>query len=89
LKLTQRSAAGESDIVQRLHDVMAAVFGIEASEIRPDASSATIAEWDSVRHLQLMLALEDEFGIQFDMDELATLRSVPLIRDRLARGPHG
>lgn len=66
---------------------MGAVLGLEPSAIEPNASSATIAEWDSVRHLQLMLALEDEFDIQFDTDELVSLRTVPLIEARLGAGP--
>ncbi|HET9440596.1 MAG TPA: acyl carrier protein [Longimicrobiales bacterium] len=68
---------------QRLRQVMGAVFGIDASTISPDASSATIAEWDSVRHLQLMLALEEEFNVQFETDELVSLRTLPLIEQRL------
>lgn len=87
--MTQNSAASGSDVLQRLQDVMAAVFGVDPSSIRTDASSSTIAEWDSVRHLQLMLALEDEFQIRFDTDELATLRSVRMLHERLVGGPNG
>jgi acyl carrier protein len=75
------SAANQTE--QRLRHVMGAVFGIDASMIGPDASSATIAEWDSVRHLQLMLAIEEEFNVQFETDELVSLRTFPLIEQRL------
>ena len=79
--MNQISAA--DDLGQRLREVMSAVFGIDPTVIAGDASSATIAEWDSVRHLQLMLALEEEFNVQFDADELVSLRTVPLIIQRL------
>ena len=79
--MNQISAA--DDLGQRLREVMGAVFGIDPTAIAGDASSATIAEWDSVRHLQLMLALEEEFNVQFDADELVSLRTVPLIIQRL------
>jgi acyl carrier protein len=59
------------------------VFGVAESAIGSDASSGTIAEWDSVRHLQLMLALEEEFNVQFETDELVSLRSFALIEGRL------
>jgi acyl carrier protein len=65
---------------------MSAVFGIDASAIGSDDSPETIAEWDSVRHLQIMLALEEEFGIQFDASELASLGSVAMIEQRLGAG---
>jgi acyl carrier protein len=69
---------------------MSAVFGIDASRIRSDDSPETIGEWDSIRHLQLMLALEEAFGIQFDASELATLGSVAVIEERLrADAGHG
>jgi acyl carrier protein len=67
------------DAGQRLRRVMSAILGIDASGIASDASSATIAEWDSVRPLQLMLALEEEF----ETDELVSLRTVALIETRL------
>jgi acyl carrier protein len=76
----QSAAEGVSE---RLRGVMAAVFGIDISSIDSDASTATIAEWDSVRHLQLMLAIEEEFGIQFDTDELVSLRTLSLIEERV------
>ena len=79
--MNQISAA--DDLGQRLREVMSAVFGIDSTVIGSDASSATIAEWDSVRHLQLMLALEEEFNVQFEADELVSLRSLQLIDQRL------
>lgn len=75
--------AVQNEAGRRMRDVMSAVFGIEASSIRMDDSPETIGEWDSVRHLQLMLALEEAFGIQFDASELATLGSVAVIEERL------
>lgn len=42
------------------------------AEITPD----TIGNWDSVRHLNLVLALEDAFGMEFDEDEVHDLLSL-------------
>jgi acyl carrier protein len=77
------SLSAAEGVGDRLREVMAAVFGVDATSINADASSATIAEWDSVRHLQLMLAIEEEFGVQFDTDELISLRTFALIQERL------
>ncbi|HEY0810186.1 MAG TPA: acyl carrier protein [Longimicrobiales bacterium] len=71
------------DIGTRVRQLMGAVFGVAVTALGSDASSATIAEWDSVRHLQLMLALEEEFNLQFEVDELVSLRSFALIEARL------
>lgn len=83
--MSQRTTADDQQIGARLRGVMSAVFGIDATAIAPAASSSTIAEWDSVRHLQLMMALEDEFGIQFEAEELASLRSFAALEQRLSR----
>ena len=62
---------------------MSAVFGVAESSIRDTDSPATISAWDSVGHLQLMLALEQEFGVQFEADEFATLAGVAALEQRL------
>ena len=81
---------GNDSIIQdRLRNVMSAVFGVDAAMISADDSPQTVAEWDSVGHLQLMLALEEEFGVQFEADEFAALNSVERIVERLRAGGVG
>lgn len=69
----------------RLSGVMASVFGIDAAAVSDTDSPTTLPQWDSVGHLELMLAIEAEFGFQFSTDEIASLTNVALIRDRLAK----
>lgn len=69
---------------RRFRDVIAAVLAIDANGISDADSPRTIPQWDSVTHLQLLLALEAEFGIQFSPEEMAQLSTIGLIRQRLA-----
>jgi acyl carrier protein len=71
---------------QRLRSVMEAVLGIDSSAVRDADSPMTIPQWDSVTHLQLMMALEAEFDIEFSPEEMASLSTVGLIRRRLDDG---
>lgn len=87
--MTEQAALRAAALEQRVRDVVGAVLGIDPSSVRPDDSPATIAEWDSVRHLQLIVALEEEFGVQFDADEFASLTSIAVIRDRLSQSVDG
>ena len=73
----------------RLSDVLEAVLGVAADRMTDADSPRTIARWDSVTHLQLMLALEAEFGVQFSPEEMAQLSSIGKIRERLADVTHG
>ena len=73
----------------RLRNVMEAVLGVEGNGIDDADSPQTIPQWDSVSHLQLMMAIESEFGIEFSPEEMATLTTVRLIRARLDGVHHG
>jgi acyl carrier protein len=55
--------------------IFADIFGVPLESIRPDSSPETIETWDSLQHLNLVLALEQEFQVQFDPEEIETLIS--------------
>lgn len=64
---------------EKIRKVMGAVFGIDPASIGADASPGNIEEWDSLRHMSLVLALEEEFGVRFPEEELDQLISLQLI----------
>jgi acyl carrier protein len=64
---------------ERIKKVMSELWSLSPQEIPDDASANAMTEWDSIAHLQLMLALEMEFDIQFPsgvMMNLLTLRDI-------------
>ncbi len=58
---------------------------LEVPSIAESDSVETIAAWDSVRHLSLVMALEERFDIMFDAEEIPALTSVGAIEQALAR----
>lgn len=60
---------------QKLADVMADILDVKATEITPDTVRDGHPTWDSLNHLRLMTAIEEEFGIQFTMDEIEGIES--------------
>ncbi len=60
--------------------VMGEVFGIEQTEIGDNASPGNIEQWDSLRHMSLVLALEEEFDVRFPEEDLDQLISLQLIK---------
>jgi acyl carrier protein len=63
----------------RIRNVMSAVFKVPVDEISDECSPHDIEAWDSLTHMNLVLALENEFGIEFEEDEIPSLVSFKLI----------
>lgn len=63
-----------------LKRVIGAVLAVPAETIDDQTSTDTVPSWDSLAHLNLILALEEEFGIEIPDEDAAELSSYPLIR---------
>lgn len=70
------------DEVQTL---LARVFQVSAADISPDLGFGDLPQWDSMGHMDVMLSLEEQFGIAIDTDTISELISVPAICAYLAK----
>ncbi len=68
---------------ERIQEIAAGIFGIPVDDMPPDASTDTLAGWDSLRHLELMLAIEMEFGVHVSSEAMPALLSLEAIEDYL------
>jgi acyl carrier protein len=64
---------------QRIRAVMAVVFNLPEDRIPADATQGSFESWDSLGHMNLITALEDEFGVRFPDDALESMISIKLI----------
>jgi len=64
---------------------MSNTFGIDIEQISDDASPDSIAKWDSLKHMQLILSLEEEFCIEFSDKEVVEVVSYQKILEALRR----
>ncbi|MFN0088637.1 MAG: acyl carrier protein [Blastocatellia bacterium] len=71
-------------LFHRVQQIIADLFNLPLEKITPGSSPDTIESWDSLQHLNLVLALEQEFGLQFAPEEIEQMLSVELIVDLLA-----
>ena len=71
--------------MKKLHDlikkIISIIFDEDIVNISDDAEPLKIDQWDSINHLQLIVALEEEFEIKFSDDELTELLNLPLINN--------
>lgn len=73
-----------SQLLEKILQTLADVLGEDPAAIRPDSSPSTLKSWDSINHLNLVMALESDFGVAFSPDEVAQMDSVQAIADLVA-----
>ena len=64
------------NIEQRVVRVAADLFNLAPEEIGLNSSPQQIEVWDSMQHLNLVLALEQEFEIQFGPEQIERMKSI-------------
>jgi acyl carrier protein len=69
---------------QALRQVMATVLRVPADSINDDTSMDTVEGWDSLKHMNLVLAIEEEFKVSIPDEDAANITSYPLIKLVLA-----
>jgi acyl carrier protein len=67
--------------------LMAEVFAVSPEEIIADLQFGDLPQWDSLGHMDLMMRLEEEFGLEMTADRIAELISVPSILAHLQAHP--
>ena len=63
----------------KIRNVMSAVFEVPIESISSESSSDSIETWDSIHHLNLIIALEEEFEITIPDEEVGNLINFKLI----------
>ena len=66
-------------VEDRIKNVMSAVFEIPVNQIKDNSSTDTIESWDSLKHMNLVVALEEEFKIELTDDEIIEMMNYLLI----------
>jgi len=63
-----------SNTVERIKNTIASTFEVPMETIGDESSSQTIEKWDSIGQINLVMALEQELGLSFTMDEIVQLK---------------
>ena len=65
-----------NDIYERLNRVFREVFDDDTITVNASTTAADIDDWDSLTHIQLIAAVEDEFGVKFSMKQVSSMKNV-------------
>lgn len=64
------------EIKERLQEIFRDIFDEEDLEIREDMSAKDIEDWDSLAQINLIVAIEKEFGVKFNLEEVSQLKNI-------------
>ena len=73
------------EVPPSLRSVVADILEIPVAEVTPQLAVGTVDSWDSFAHLQLILAIEGEYGVQFDPQRIPELTTVARLEDELLK----
>jgi acyl carrier protein len=76
---------------EQVRNIASDIFGVPADKITAGSSPETIENWDSMQHLNLVLAIEEKFGVQLepeDIEKMKTIGAVVTLVEKLPSAEH-
>jgi acyl carrier protein len=77
----------DNDVMSRVTGVFRSVLANEALSLSRATTADDVDGWDSLMHINLIVAIEREFNIRFTTREITALRNVGDLMDLIARKP--
>lgn len=68
-----------------VEEVVSRVFGVEPGAIDDSSSPESVEGWDSMGHLNLVTALEQDFNVSIDIGDVMEMVTVKKIREILSQ----
>ena len=70
---------------EKVLNILEEVFALPRDQITDDISYNSFQSWDSLKHLQLVAMIEEEFGIELKMDDIIDMSTVGKIKEILMK----
>ena len=71
----------KEDLFENIQEIFRDIFDDEFLTIESSTNSNDIEDWDSLNHINLVVAIENEFSIKFGFDEISDLKDVGAMVD--------
>lgn len=68
-----------NDLIASVQNTLAEALNVDASEITAETQFGDLPQWDSMGHMEVLVALEKEFGVEVTADTITNLISIPAI----------
>ena len=78
-----------SPFVERVQALVADALQVPQEMVTSDLAFGDLPQWDSLGHMEVMMRLEEQFGVEINPDTIASLISIPEICAYLEDNHHG
>jgi acyl carrier protein len=79
------SKMDRSEIFSKVNELMIEIFDEEDLIATDDMTADDVAEWDSANHIRLIVAVEEEFSLRFETNEVTEPETVGELVDLIAK----
>ena len=66
--------------MNKLNKIMSEVFRMNEEELKDELTMKNVENWDSLKHMDLILSIEKGLDIQFRMDDILKMKDIKTIR---------
>ena len=74
----------EAEILDRLNGVVSDTLDLDTLSLQPSMTAADVEGWDSLAHVQIIVAIERSFGIRLRVGEMSSIANVGELVSRIA-----
>ena len=80
--------AMDLNLLESVQKALSAALNVETSEIDAETQFGDLPQWDSMGHMEVLVALEKEFGVEVTAETITNLISVPAIFEYIKAKHH-
>jgi acyl carrier protein len=73
------------DVIERLTLLVSDVLEVDPEMVDSSSSRENLAEWDSLAHLRIVGAVEEEFAVKLTMQEINEISSIEALQQLIAK----
>jgi len=74
-----------NELYEKLNEVFRDVFDDAEITVTDTTTAADIEDWDSLEHINLIMAVESAFGVKFNMGEVTSMKNVGAMADMILK----
>ena len=75
----------ENNLTGQVQALLVESLHVPEASVTEDLAFGDLPQWDSLGHMEVMMRLEEKFGVEINTDTIAALVSVPKICDYIKR----